>query len=94
MAFISDIHHNNLSHSNIHSKLIYSQFNFIFQLLIVMYLTTDPYPNLSRSSTEECFYDPDKSEYIKLKFGLTERPEKELSVIIPAYNEVERRRYN
>ncbi|CAH8503186.1 unnamed protein product [Schistosoma rodhaini] len=61
-----------------------------FILLIVMYLTTDPYPNLSRSSTEECFYDPDKCEYIKLKFGLTERPEKELSVIIPAYNEVER----
>ncbi|VDP47023.1 unnamed protein product [Schistosoma margrebowiei] len=73
--------------SELRIKLIYSQFNFIFQLLIVMYLTTDPYPNLSRSSTEECFYDPDKSEYIKLKFGLTERPEKELSVIIPAYNE-------
>nr|AAP05894.1 similar to GenBank Accession Number AF183413 dolichyl-phosphate beta-glucosyltransferase in Homo sapiens [Schistosoma japonicum] len=64
-----------------------------FILLIVMYLTTDPYPDLSRSSVEECFYDPEKCEYTKLQFGLTERPDKELSVIIPAYNEAERLPY-
>ncbi|CAH8843124.1 unnamed protein product [Trichobilharzia szidati] len=61
-----------------------------FILLIVMYLTTDPYPNLTRTSEEEYFFDPESSECFKLPYGLTERPEKELSVIIPAYNEVER----
>ncbi|VDQ17178.1 unnamed protein product [Trichobilharzia regenti] len=59
-----------------------------------MYLTTDPYPNLSRTSEEEYFFDPESSECFKLPYGLTERPEKELSVIIPAYNEVERRESN
>ncbi|CAH8530210.1 unnamed protein product [Heterobilharzia americana] len=59
-------------------------------LLIVMYLTTDPYPDLSRTSEEESFYDPETSQCIKLPFGLKERPDKELSVIIPAYNEVDR----
>ncbi|CAH8507772.1 unnamed protein product [Heterobilharzia americana] len=55
-----------------------------------MYLTTDPYPDLSRTSEEESFYDPETSQCIKLPFGLKERPDKELSVIIPAYNEVDR----
>ncbi|KAL5112277.1 Dolichyl-phosphate beta-glucosyltransferase [Taenia crassiceps] len=58
--------------------------------LIFLYLSTNPYPDIDRELTERIFYDPRKSEYEKFPFGLTHRPEVELSVIIPAYNEAQR----
>ncbi|CAL8095881.1 unnamed protein product [Calicophoron daubneyi] len=61
-----------------------------FILLIFIYLSTDPYPNFHREQIEQSFLDPETSEYVKFPYGLMERPELELSVIIPAYNEVGR----
>ncbi|VDK31815.1 unnamed protein product [Taenia asiatica] len=61
-----------------------------FFVLIFLYLSTNPYPDIERELTERVFYDPRKSEYEKFPFGLTHRPEVELSVIVPAYNEAQR----
>lgn len=58
-----------------------------FIILIFIYLSTDPYPNIERESTEDSFLDPRTSKYEKFPLGLTNRPSVELSVIIPAYNE-------
>ncbi|KAF6772918.1 hypothetical protein AHF37_08023 [Paragonimus kellicotti] len=63
---------------------------FTFILLIFIYLSTDPYPNMQREPTEKCFLDPDTSEYINFSTSLTDRSQLELSVIVPAYNEMDR----
>ncbi|VEL07857.1 unnamed protein product [Protopolystoma xenopodis] len=42
---------------------------------------------MERAPKEESFYDPNESKYIAFPFGLSERPQVDLSVIIPAYNE-------
>ncbi|EUB63767.1 Dolichyl-phosphate beta-glucosyltransferase [Echinococcus granulosus] len=61
-----------------------------FFVLIFLYLSTNPYPDIDRELTERVFYDPMNSEYVRFPFGLTHRPEVELSVIVPAYNEAQR----
>ncbi|KAF5397141.1 Dolichyl-phosphate beta-D-mannosyltransferase [Paragonimus heterotremus] len=63
---------------------------FTFILLIFIYLSTDPYPNMQREPTEKCFLDPDTSEYIKFSTSLSDRSQLELSVIVPAFNEMDR----
>ncbi|KAF7255670.1 hypothetical protein EG68_07335 [Paragonimus skrjabini miyazakii] len=63
---------------------------FTFILLIFIYLSTDPYPNVQREPTEKCFLDPDTSEYINFSTSLTDRSQLELSVIVPAFNEMDR----
>ncbi|VUZ45810.1 unnamed protein product [Hymenolepis diminuta] len=61
-----------------------------FFALIFLYLSTNPYPDIERELTERVFYDPKTAEYLKFPYGLSQRPEVELSIIVPAYNESQR----
>nr|CUU97758.1 hypothetical transcript [Hymenolepis microstoma] len=45
---------------------------------------------IERELTERIFYDPKTAEYLKFPYGLSQRPEVELSIIVPAYNESQR----
>lgn len=64
----------------------------LFQLAIVLRFVTDPYPIVERFKDEENFEDPLTKK--KKKFpGLKEDCSVNLSVVVPAYNEQERRKY-
>ena len=63
------------------------------QALIFLYLSTSPYPDIERELTEKVFYDPKSAKYIKFPFGLSQCPEVDISIIVPAFNEARRRSY-
>ena len=58
----------------------------LFVILVFIYLMTNPYPNLTRSASEEKYYDPIDKIY-KLFPKLKDSGSISLSVIVPAYNE-------
>lgn len=59
---------------------------------MVIYLTTKPYPGVERLEEEEFYKDPKSKN--KIKFPSIQDPYSvNLSVIVPAYNEEERRKF-
>ncbi|XP_060601019.1 dolichyl-phosphate beta-glucosyltransferase-like [Ruditapes philippinarum] len=62
---------------------------FLVVLVIGIYITSKPYPNLGRYESEKFYEDPSKNE--KLRFpSIHDPPSMDLSVIVPAYFEEER----
>ena len=60
---------------------------------MVVKVTTDPNPDLHRHESEKFFTDPKKKDS-KLRFpSISDPPSIDLSVIVPAYNEEERREF-
>ena len=59
---------------------------------MVIYITTKPYPIVERLEEEEYYNDPKTKN--KVKFPSIQDPHSvHLSVIVPAYNEEERRKF-
>ncbi|KAK3610130.1 hypothetical protein CHS0354_039911 [Potamilus streckersoni] len=57
--------------------------------IALMYIVTEPYPNLGRYESEKYYFNPSKKE--KMKFPSIHDPQSmDLSIIVPAYNEEER----
>lgn len=60
-----------------------------FQFCLVLYLTTQPYPNVWRHAEERFYYNP-KSEMKETFPSLNDDWSVHISVIVPAYNEEKR----
>lgn len=65
---------------------------FMFQVCIIIYKMTTPYPIVIRAEEEKSFLNP--REGLKVPFPSIEEPwSVHLSVIIPAYDEEKRCKY-
>ncbi|XP_006814586.1 dolichyl-phosphate beta-glucosyltransferase-like [Saccoglossus kowalevskii] len=58
--------------------------------LIIIYITTDSMPNLKRYDSEKYFKDPNRGGSKKEFPSIQDKATKNLSVIVPSYNEEER----
>ncbi|KAL3311550.1 dolichyl-phosphate beta-glucosyltransferase [Cichlidogyrus casuarinus] len=61
-----------------------------FFALVVLYLSTNPYPVLDRSEGEKTFLDMASFTRQSFPFGLNDQPALHMSIVIPAYNEQDR----
>lgn len=66
--------------------------SFFFQVLILIYIFTSPYPDLTRHEKETYFVDPKSGATCSFP-SIKDAPSIDLSVVVPAYNEEERCEY-
>lgn len=65
--------------------------DFVFQFCLILYITTQPYPQITRYHEEK--YYTNKRTGKKEEFpSLEDKWTVNLSIIVPAYNEEERRK--
>ena len=61
-----------------------------FQVVIFIYITSETYAKVSRYEEEYFFYDPVSKEKVRFS-SIDEESSVQLSVVVPAYNEEQRR---
>jgi hypothetical protein len=77
--------------SYVQSNISQFYFEFPFQFVIILKRTTKPHPNVIRFDKEKSFLNPQTGKEEKFP-SIVDEPTIDLSVVVPAYDEEERRK--